>query len=144
MKKHIALFFAVLMLASIVCACAAKAPAPAEGEKPAIELFIKQKTVTTETGAVVVYITNNTDKHYSYDYTQQLEKKDGESYESVPLANEAVALALLHISGGETQQLDFDFANHYAPLEKGSYRIVKTFTDDEGNQVQGVCEFDVF
>ena len=146
MKKIIACILSLAFAAAFLTGCAPSAAqnAPESEEKKAIEIYIKQKTVTTETQSVMLAIINNTDKHYSFDYVQQLEIKNGDEYQAVPLTFEGVALALLHISGGETQDYEFDFANHYAmPLSRGSYRIVKTFVDDDGAQFEAVCEFDV-
>ncbi len=140
MKKIIAKLGALLFAAAFFTGCAA---APKEEAAPALALYVKQKTVTTETEQLTLAIVNESDKHYIFDYSQQLEVKNGEAYEPVPLTNEAVSTVILHIAAGETQEISFDLANHYAPLARGSYRIVKSFTDDEGNVVTAVCEFGV-
>ena len=109
-----------------------------------VQLYIKQKTVTTETETVTLIIINSGEETYSYDYVQRLERKNADgTWETVPLTNDAVSLALLVISGGETQEQVFDFANHYEPLERGAYRIVKTFVKVDGGLSDAYCEFDM-
>lgn len=121
----------------------AAVPVPQETENEDIEIYIKQKTVTTETESVTLIIINGGEETYSYDYVQKLERKNAEgAWETVPLTNDAVSLALLTIAGGETQEQVFDFANHYEPLERGSYRIVKTFVNITGGVSNAYCEFD--
>ncbi len=167
MKKIVILTMSLMMLAGVLFGCTAPAKQPAATAEPAeatstpaglpgdaaedaavpvdskIELYIKQKTVTTETEAVQLIIINGSDKTYSYDYVQKLERKnDDGSWEVVPLTNEAVSLALLVIAAGETQEQTFDFANHYEPLTRGTYRIVKTFVDENGGNVEVNCEFE--
>ena len=118
-------------------------PQPANTEG-AILISTKPKTVTTEMEQVTLLIANNTDKTYSTDYVQKLEQLVSGQWKEVPLTNEAVSLALLVIPAGEIMDYSFDFVNHYAPLEKGTYRIMKTFVDDEGNKLEATCEFDLF
>ena len=136
----------VITLCFALCAlCGCAKPEETEiSARPAVELYFMQKTITTATESATLALVNTSEVNYSYDYSQHLEKKNGENWELVPLKNEAVAGALLWLGAGETQQLTFDFAEHYDfPLERGSYRILKSFTDEAGNTVEGVCLFDI-
>lgn len=173
MKKIMVIMIALTMLAGMLPGCVAPTKLPdatvaptvqpdaqatptpaglpeaaAEGAavpvpKSPVEIYIKQKTVTTETEEVALIIINSSDKAYTYDYVQKLERKtDAGAWETVPLTNEAVALALLTIAGGETQEQMFDFANHYEKLTRGTYRIVKTFVDESGAALVVTREFD--
>lgn len=141
MKKILALTLALALC--LACGCAAPSKSD-ENASPSIELYFKQKTVTTSTESATLVIINNTQTAYSYDYSEHLEKLNGDSWESVPLANEAVAGALLWLGAGETQEISFDFASHYAfPLERGSYRVLKSFASESGEVVEAVCLFDI-
>lgn len=168
MKKFVVLTIVTMMFMSAALACAAPATKPAATAEPSaqptqmpigtpetadsasalenttgIELYIKQKTVTTATESVALIIINGSDKNYTYDYVQKLERKNANGeWETVPLTNEAVSMALLTLASGETQEQVFDFANHYEPLTRGSYRIVKTFVDEAGTASDVTCEFD--
>lgn len=109
-----------------------------------VGIAVKPKTVTTEMTEITLLIANNSGKTYSTDYVQTLEVlKDGK-WETVPLTSEAVALGLIIVPDGELTEFTFDFANHYAALEKGTYRITKTFLDDAGGSITAACEFDLF
>lgn len=102
------------------------------------------KTVTTEMEQVTVLVANQTDKDYSMDYVQKLEKLENGQWTEVPLTTDAASLALLVIPAGEIMDFTFDFAYHYEKLEHGSYRICKTFVDAEGNALEAYCPFDLF
>ena len=164
MKKLFVLLIAVTMLAGCVAPAqqpvATAAPtaqpetSPTNAAEPqaegaptaalsAIQLYIKQKTVTIETEQVTLIIINSSDQSYTYDYVQKLERKnDDGTWETVPLTTEAVSMALMTIGAGETQEQVFDFANHFEPLTHGTYRIVKTFVDESGVAADAYCEFD--
>lgn len=117
---------------------------PDAASDKAITMELKQKTVNAANESFMIFITNNSTEHYSYDYVNRLEKKDGESYSPVAPQSEAVAMALLHIPAGETQEYEFVLAGYYENLEPGSYRIVKTFVSDAGEQVNATLEFEIF
>lgn len=168
MKKLLVFTIAALLLAG--CATTANPPAaaaspetsadmPAATPKPQdalttpgsetqeaagpIQIYIKQKTVTTATEEVTLVIINSSDKTYSYDYVQKLERRKADgTWEKVELTNEAVSLALLVIPAGETQEQAFDFKNHFEPLTRGTYRIVKTFVNEADGAIDVTCEFD--
>ncbi|MDO4573032.1 MAG: hypothetical protein Q4C13_06655, partial [Clostridia bacterium] len=118
--------------------------AGAETDGTGIRISPKPKTVTTEMDAVTLLIVNETDRDYSTDYVQKLEKLVDGAWQELPLTTEAVSLALLVVPAGEMVEYVFDFAHHYAPLEPGSYRIVKTFVDADGAAVEALCAFDMF
>lgn len=143
MKKIIALTLIFALALAFGCSAPSEAP-EAEEAKPLVSLYFKQKTITTATESATMSIVNNSQNNYSFDYSQHLEKLNGENWELVPLTNEAVAGALLWLGAGETQEITFDFASHYDfPLERGSYRVLKSFTSEAGDTVEAVCLFDI-
>lgn len=156
MKKSFMIWMALLLLTAALMGCAAPAApvaTPAPSESPAAEdaapttgitMSVKPKTVTLEMEQVTVLVANNTDKDYNMGYEQRLQKKTGDTWEDVPLTNEAATMNLLTIPAGEMMDFTFDFVNHYENLEHGTYRIVKVMTDMEGNSTEVTCEFDMF
>lgn len=109
-----------------------------------IAMYVKPRTVTTEMEQVTVIIKNDTDKDYSMDYVQKLEMLVDGAWQEVPLTTDAASMALLVIPAGEMMDFVFDFAYHYEPLQRGTYRILKTFVDQEGNALESDCQFDMF
>ena len=109
-----------------------------------ILMSVKPKTVTTEMEQVTVIVVNQTDKDYSMDYVQKLEQLTDGEWKEVPLTTEAASLALLVVPAGEMMEFTFDFAYHYDKLERGTYRIVKTFVDKDGGNIEAFCQFEMF
>ncbi len=155
MKKSILLITALLMVLGATLGCkpaAQNTPTPAPTEvvpEPTfavdtLMMSVKPKTVTLDMTEVTVALVNDSDVTYSTDYVQRLEQLVDGAWQAVPLTNEAVIMALLIVPAHETTTFTFDFANHYEALEHGTYRILKTLVDPDGNQVEVTTEFDLF
>lgn len=149
MKKMIALISAIAIMAALT-GCGAKDTAAPDLElsefndveiNDKVELYIKQRTITDETEQAALSIVNLTDKEYTFDAVQRLEvKHDGQWY-VVPDNFGAAILSLYFLPAEGTEEFVFYFAEHYASLSQGEYRIVKQFTSDDGDTAIAAAEF---
>ena len=151
MKKWIALVAAAAMLAAF-SACGAEAPDKNkltlseyndQVMNEQVRLFVKQKTVTAETGQAAMALENLTEQDYTYDAVQRLEVKlDGDWY-VMEDQQEGVILSIDTLPAGATEEYTFYFEGHYGKLPHGSYRIVKLLVDSDGGHALACAEFDI-
>ena len=92
-------------------------------------------------GEVSLRYENTSDRDYTYTALQRLEVLiDGDWY-MVPDAQNFVTMQLLTVPSGSSVEQDFRFEDRYEPLLPGTFRILKSFTDYEGNQAVAWLEF---
>lgn len=151
MKKLIAVI-TVLCLMLTLTACAAKGHDASKLQlsefdsvavNEAVQMFIKQKTVTDATEELVLFIENLGDKEYSFDAVARLEVLlDGHWYLLSP-KSDAVTMQLYHLPANGNEEASFVLAGNYDKLIEGSYRIIKTFVDSEGDMSCAAAEFTI-
>ena len=152
MKKLIALLASVLLIA-LISGCGAKSFSADkltvseynDAEMNAeVALYIKQKTVTDETEEAALELINSTDRDFSYDAAQRLEVRlsDGKWY-VVDDKQDFIIMSIYTLPANGTAEDMFHFDGHYDKLPAGSYRMVKTLTDADGNTALAAAEFDI-
>lgn len=151
MKKFIAVI-AVLCLMLTLCSCAAKgldaknlqlSELDSSVVNDAVQMFIKQKTVTDATEEVVLHIENPTQREFSFDAVARLEAMiDGHWYLLTP-KSDAVTMQLFHLPAESVEEASFVLAGNYDKLPEGSYRIVKAFVDADGAMAYATSEFTI-
>lgn len=151
MKKIVTVLLVVLMLCSL-CGCGKKGfdvkdlePSAFEGVEfsQLVQMYIKQRTVTDETGELAIALENSSDIDYTFDALTVLEVSiDGKWYR-VPALSEAITMELYTLPAGSTEQAMFYIAGAYDTLPEGDYRIVKQLVDAEGNIVPVCAQFTI-
>lgn len=147
MKKTV-IVLVLAALAFVMCACGASAK-PVESEyngmtvNDKVQLFIKQRTVTDETGELTLDMENLTDTAYTYDAVQRLEIYDGEKWCIVADRQEAVTMQIFTLSANATDEVSFNLTDHYAKLGEGRYRIVISLVSADGGQTLAAAEFGI-
>lgn len=151
MKKLIAVI-CVLCAMLALCSCAGRGHDASKLQlsefdsalvNEAVQMFIKQKTVTDATEELVLYIENLGDREYSFDAAARLEVLlDGHWY-LLPPKSDAMTMQLYHLPAGGSEEASFVIAGNYDKLPEGSYRIVKTFVDSEGLMACAAAEFSI-
>ena len=151
MKKYFAIICVAAMIFSMA-ACGSKGLDKAQLQlseydgvevNEAVQMFIKQKTVTDASELVTLAYENLTDKDYTYDAGARLEVfLDGNWY-LVPALSDAMTMELYHLAAGAVEQGQFVLSGNYDKLEEGSYRVIKLFVDSEGNQAVAAAQFDI-
>lgn len=149
MKKLITVI-AVLCLMLALTACAAKGHDTSELQlsefdaasvNEAVQMFIKQKTVTDATEELALFIENLSDREFSFDAAARLEVLlDGHWY-LLPPKSDAMTMQLYHLPANGSEEASFVLAGNYDKLTEGSYRIIKTFVDSEGDMACAAAEF---
>lgn len=109
-----------------------------------VQLFIKQKTMTSNTQEAAAAIVNLTDKEFTFDAVQRLEVKlDGKWY-IVPDSQEGIALAIIYTLPAEgTEETLLYFGERYGELPQGEYRVLKLFTGSDGETAIASAEFKI-
>ena len=151
MKKLITVI-AVLCLMLALTACAAKGHDASELQlsefdgasvNEAVQMFIKQKTVTDATEELALFIENLSDREFSFDAAARLEVLlDGHWY-LLPPKSDAMTMQLYHLPANGSEEASFVLAGNYDKLTEGSYRIIKTFVDSEGDMACAAAEFTI-
>lgn len=151
MKKLITVI-AVLCLMLALAACAAKghdasklqlSEFDAASVNEAVQMFIKQKTVTDATEELALFIENLSDREFSFDAAARLEVLlDGHWY-LLPPKSDAMTMQLYHLPANSSEEASFVLAGNYDKLTEGSYRIIKTFVDSEGDMACAAAEFTI-
>lgn len=109
-----------------------------------VQLFIKQKTMTSNTQEAAAAIVNLTDKEFTFDAVQRLEVKlDGKWY-IVPDSQEGIALAIIYnLPAERTEETMLYFGERYGELPQGEYRVLKLFTGPDGETAIASAEFKI-
>ena len=151
MKKLIVVI-TVLCLMLALTACAAKghdasklqlSEFDAASVNEAVQMFIKQKTVTDATEELALFIENLSDREFSFDAAARLEVLlDGHWY-LLPPKSDAMTMQLYHLPANGSEEAPFVLAGNYDKLTEGSYRIIKTFVDSEGDMACAAAEFTI-
>ena len=151
MKKLITVI-AVLCLMLALTACAAKghdasklqlSEFDAASVNEIVQMFIKQKTVTDATEELALFIENLSDREFSFDAAARLEVLlDGHWY-LLPPKSDAMTMQLYHLPANGSEEASFVLAGNYDKLTEGSYRIIKTFVDSEGDMACAAAEFTI-
>ena len=108
-----------------------------------VQIFIKQRTVTDETEEAALTLENLTDKDYTYDAAQRLEIWQEGHWCVIPDKQDFVTMQLLTLPANTTDEVIFNFANHYDKLGDGRYRIVMNFSGMDGSTAIAAAEFSI-
>jgi hypothetical protein len=139
MKKTVLLLLTLcLMLTAAACSTPTleKSPYEAEQKSTDIEMTVNEQTVAGNAESVSLTIKNASDKEYTYGAASTLEvEKDGTWYVVEPKEDIFWIEIAYIIAPGETNEESVTLNEYYGTLESGSYRIVKTFTDPDGNSL---------
>ena len=108
-----------------------------------VQIFIKQRTVTDETEEAALTLENLTDNDYTYDAAQRLEIWQDGHWCVIPDKQDFVTLQLLTLPANTTDEVTFNFANHYDKLGDGRYRIVMNFSGMDGSTAIAAAEFGI-
>lgn len=108
-----------------------------------VQIFIKQRTVTDETEEAALTLENLTDKDYTYDAAQRLEIWQEGHWCVIPDKQGFVTMQLFTLPANTTDEVIFNFANHYDKLGDGRYRIVMNFSGMDGSTAIAAAEFGI-
>ena len=143
MKKALYLLLAlVLMLAAAACEAPKPLVSPSgETEQPEqppvsedIQMSVKEQTVAGDAESITLTITNASDKDYTYGAMWTLEAEKNGVWEEVKPLDTMMWIEIAYvISPGQTNEDELTLKDDYGTLKSGNYRIVKTFTDPDGN-----------
>ena len=119
-------------------------------DEPGIRLAVARvlephrATLTDETEEAALELINSTDRDFSYDAAQRLEVRlsDGKWY-VVDDKQDYIIMSIYTLPANGTAEDMFHFDGHYDKLPAGSYRMVKTLTDADGNTALAAAEFDI-
>ncbi len=144
MKKTIvALILAAFAAAMCACGSLKESEYNAMDVNDRVQLYIKQRTVTDETEEITLDMENLTDTDYTYDAVQHLEIYDGGKWRTVTDSQEAVTMAIYTLPANGTEELSFNFIDHYGKLTEGRYRIVVPLVSADGQQTLAAAEFGI-
>ena len=108
-----------------------------------VQIFIKQRTVTDETEEAALTLENLTDKDYTYGAAQRLEIWQDGHWCVIPDKQDFVTMQLFTLPANATDEVTFNFANHYDKLGDGRYRIVMNFSSVDGSTAIAAAEFGI-
>ncbi len=150
--KTIRMIAALLCIAALLAACGSSS-APAY-DKAALEqsaysgefsqdISIRIDGQPAGAESVTLVYENRTGTDYTFTMVQRLEVLLDGTWYVVPDAQDFVTLQLLTLPANATVEDSFRFEGRYDPLPKGEYRILKDFSDPDGNSVTAAAAFTV-
>ena len=144
MKKLFAVIAGLAVMLSLAgCGSSKVSEYDASETNAQVQMFIKQRTVTDETEVVTLSIENLTDMDYTYDVAQQLEIWQDGHWRVVSDKQNLVTMQIFTLPANTTDEMTFDFVNHYDKLGDGRYRIVMNLTGDDGSTAIAAAEFGI-
>lgn len=145
-KTMLFLLTAVLMLMAAACSTPSleKSPYEAEQKSTDIQMTADEQTVAGDAESINLTVTNASDKEYTYGAASTIEmEKDGAWYVLEP-KEELMWIEIAYIiAPGETNEESVTLNEFYGTLKAGNYRVVKTFTDTDGNGLTAFGPFTV-
>lgn len=157
--KKITVLIAALCVIGLLCGCGQTAapeatPAPSydKGELMLSEysdaelsedilIHFNGEGQITGQGEISLSYENTGDRDYTYTALQRLEVLiDGDWY-MVPDAQNFVTMQLFTAPANSSVEQNFRFEDRYEPLLPGTFRILKSFSDPDGNQAIAWLEF---
>ena len=164
--KKITTLLAVLCIIGLLAGCGAKAPAatpePTPDPTPTFSYNKSQRMPSDYSdaelsedvlihydaegaingqGEISLRYENTSDKDYTYTALQRLEVLLDDGWYMVPDAQDFVTMQLFTVPANSSVEQDFRFEERYEPLLPGTFRILKSFTDADGNQAVAWLEF---
>ncbi len=135
-KTILLLLAAVVMLTAAGCNTPSmeKSPYEAEQQIADIQMTADEQTLAGDAESINLTIKNASDKEYTYGAASAIEmEKDGAWYVVEPKEDLMWIEIAYIIAPGETNEESVTLNEYYGTLKAGNYRIVKTFTDTDGN-----------
>ncbi len=154
MKKFFALSLAAFLLLASLSSCGSGCEAVTTADETGnitnesiiedaeITLTVTTENITTATETIEISFTNNTKTEYSYSTNVRLYRLDGGMWTEVEDNFGWEAVALIQVPGGTSTQT-VSVTNHFGSLECGEYKIIKSFSDENGNTVDAAAYFTV-
>ncbi len=138
MKKTALLVVAALLLLAAGCSVAVVSlePSPYGSEQKSddIEMTVNEQTVSTDVDTLTLTIRNQSDTEYTYGVMSQIETEIDGVWYVVPPKEEIMWIAIACIlEPGGTNEESVTIKDFYGNLEKGHYRVVKTFSSESGS-----------
>lgn len=116
----------------------------AEQENMDIQMSVVENSVVSDAESVSLAISNESDKEYTYSAASTLEvKQDGAWYVVEPKETIMWIEIAFVIQPGEIKEENVTLNEFYGTLEPGSYRIVKSFNDSDGQSLVAFSAFTV-
>ena len=97
----------------------------------------------TGQGEIPLRYENNSDRDYTYTALQRLEVQLDGAWYMVPDAQNFVTMQIFTAPANSSVEQSFRFEDRYEPLLPGTFRILKSFTDYNGNQTVAWLEFTI-
>lgn len=154
--KKLSVLTALLLITALLAACgssSASAPAydksqlePSSYEEGAFTQDIQISLASGTPGqdeSVSLQYTSLADVDYTFTALQRLEVQLDGAWYVVPDAQDFVTLQLLTLPAQSQVEDNFRFEGRYEPLPAGDYRILKDFSDPDGNGVTACYLFTV-
>lgn len=154
LMKKLSPILALVLVAALITACGSAAPGYDKKDlmlseyneaTASVDVLIHNDAEGNITGQhdITLRYENRTDRDYTYTALQRLEVQlDGDWY-IVPDAQDFVTMQIFTVPAGSSVEQDFRFEERYETLLPGTYRILKSFGDYEGNQEISWLEFTI-
>ncbi len=164
MKKILYVALAlIMMLTTAACGAAQTSGSPVktgqtletpagetqQPDKPAqnsedIQMSVKEQNVAGDVESVSLTIKNASEIEYSYGAMLTIEAEKNGTWEEVKPVADLMWIEIAYmIKPGETNENSVTIKEHYGTLASGNYRIVKSFTSMDGNNLTAYGTFTV-
>lgn len=154
--KKLSVLTVLLLVTALLAACGSSSnSAPAydkaqlEPSSYAEDAFTQDIRISLASGtpgkdeSVTLQYTSLAGVDYTFTALQRLEVQLDGAWYVVPDAQDFVTLQLLTLPAGSQVEDNFRFEGRYEPLPAGDYRIVKDFSDPDGNGAAACCLFTI-
>ncbi len=109
-----------------------------------IQMSVKEQNVAGDVESVSLTIKNASELEYSYGAMLTIEAEKNGTWEEVKPVADLMWIEIAYIiKPGETNENSVTIKEHYGTLASGNYRIVKSFTSMEGNNLTAYGTFTV-
>lgn len=145
-KTALLLLAALLIMAAAACNVPSSEPSSHDADQKStdIQMTADEKTVAGDAESIALTITNESDKEYTYGAASTIEmEQDGKWYVVEPKEDIFWIEIAYMIAPGETNEESVTLNKYYGTLKPGNYRIIKTFTDPDGNSLTAFGTFAV-
>lgn len=108
-----------------------------------VQIVLPEETSFFQEEKITLRYVNYAEQDYTFTPVQRLEVLLDGAWYVVPDAQEFATLLLLTLPGGSEVEDTFHIEGRYEPLPQGQYRILKSFSDAEGNPLLAAADFEV-
>ena len=150
MKKTVLLIFALCILLGSLTACSPvkrnleRSPYSNEQELGEISMIVRDESVRPQTEVITLVIQNLSGKTFEYGAPYVIEKQvDGLWYSYPPEEDIGFIMILYILEPNTTAEETIILYSFYGRLEPGKYRVVKSFSAEDGTEGVAFAEFAV-